>query len=129
MEYIYGNADKYKTRIMEEYARAFYREMQFIAPISKSIKGFFRILRCCDDKVICYRHIDESLKEELENMNNGCSKMNLEKNWIIYSEGAFIKYGRTIYCGNFSIVKNIPNTLYVRWIKNAIADKIGSGLL
>lgn len=49
MEYIYGNADKYKTRIMEEYARAFYREMQFIDPISKSIKGFFRILRCCDD--------------------------------------------------------------------------------
>lgn len=25
MEYIYGNADKYKTRIMEEYARAFYK--------------------------------------------------------------------------------------------------------
>ena len=83
MEYIYGNADKYKTRIMEEYARAFYREMQFIDPISKSIKGFFRILRCCDDKVICYRHIDESLKEDLENMNNGCSKMTLGKNWFI----------------------------------------------
>ena len=48
-----------------------------------SIKGFFRILRCCDDKVICYRHIDESLKEDLENMNNGCSKMTLGKNWFI----------------------------------------------
>ena len=44
---------------------------------------FFRILRCCDDKVICYRHIDESLKEDLENMNNGCSKMTLGKNWFI----------------------------------------------
>lgn len=66
--------------------------------------------------------------EEKFRLDKYCGRQ-CEKNWIIYSEGAFIKYGRTIYCGNFSIVKNIPNTLYVRWIKNAIADKIGSGLL
>ena len=88
MEYIYGNADRHKTRKLEEYAGAFYREMQFIKPISKSIVCFFQILRYCDDKIICYRSIDESLKEDLENLNNDCSKMTLGKKMVYFRNEA-----------------------------------------
>lgn len=62
--------------------------------------------------------------EEKFRLDKCCSRQ-CEKNWMIYSEGAFIKYGRTVYCDNLSIIKNIPDSAYIRLIKNAIADKIG----
>ena len=67
MEYIsYGENDRYMTRTLEEYANSFCSEMGF-----KRItdKGIFKVLRYCEDKIMCYRFIDETLKKDLENQD------------------------------------------------------------
>ncbi len=81
MEYIsYGKNDRYMTRTLEEYANSFYSEMGF-----KRItdKGIFRVLRHCEDKIMCHRCIDETLKKDLENLQGDFSEMVLEEYWVI----------------------------------------------
>lgn len=81
MEYIsYGKNDRYMTRMLEEYANSFCSEMGF-----KRItdKGIFRVLRHCEDKIMCYRFIDETLKKDLENLQGDFSEMVLKEHWFI----------------------------------------------
>ena len=81
MEYIsYGENDRYMTRTLEEYANSFCSEMGF-----KRItdKGIFKVLRYCEDKIMCYRFIDETLKKDLENLQGDFSEMVLREHWFI----------------------------------------------
>lgn len=92
MEYM-SNArnDKYMTRRLEEYAKYFCHEMNFNSITDKSI---FRVLRYCVDKITCYRHIDETLKENLENQQENFSEMIVKENWFI-SSVQHNKYGNS----------------------------------
>lgn len=83
MEYVSkARNDKYMTRRLEEYAECFFCEMNFKSIADKSI---FRVLRYCVDKITCYRHIDETLKENLENQQGNFSEMIVRENWFISS--------------------------------------------
>ena len=83
MEYVSkARNDKYMTRRLEEYAECFFCEMNFKSITDKSI---FRVLRYCVDKITCYRHIDEILKENLENQQGNFSEMIVRENWFISS--------------------------------------------
>lgn len=81
MEYIsYGENDRYMTRTLEEYANSFCSEMGFKRIIDK---GIFKVLRYCEDKIMCYRFIDETLKKDLENLQGDFSEMVLREHWFI----------------------------------------------
>lgn len=68
------------TRILEEYAAFFYDAMKFERITDKNI---FRVLRYCEDEIKCYRSIDETLKEDLENQQGNFSKLTRGRNWFI----------------------------------------------
>lgn len=81
MKYISNKKyDKNKTRTLEEYADFFYDAMKFERITNKNI---FRVLRYCEDEIICYRFIDETLQEDLENQHGNFSNLTIGKNWFI----------------------------------------------
>ena len=81
MEYISCRENNGRiTRTLEEYAESFYYEMKFEKVVNEKI---FRVLKCCEDKMVCYRSIDETLKVDLESQHGDYSKMVLGKNWFI----------------------------------------------
>lgn len=74
--------NKNRTMKLEEYAGVFYKKMGFA---ETDHRGTFRMLMYYrnQDKIVCYRDIDKSLKEELEKSQDGFSKMHCGEQWIV----------------------------------------------
>lgn len=74
--------NKNRTMKLEEYAGVFYKQMGFA---ETDHRGTFRMLMYYrnQDKIVCYRDIDKSLKEELEKSQDGFSKMHCGEQWIV----------------------------------------------
>lgn len=111
MKYISnGKYDKNMTRTLEEYADFFYDAMKFERITNKNI---FRVLRYCEDEIICYRFIDEILQEDLENQQGNFLKLTMGKNWFI-SAMQRDKYGNSYIFALYSgISENITMKEYI----------------
>lgn len=74
--------NKNRTMKLEEYAGVFYKQMGFA---ETDYRETFRMLKYYrnQDKIVCYRWIDKSLKEELEKSQDGFSKMHCGEQWIV----------------------------------------------
>lgn len=78
----YARDNKNKTMELEEYAGSFYKYMGFAETDPRKT---FRLLRYHrnPNKIVCYRDIDESLKEELGKLQDDFSKIYCGEQWVI----------------------------------------------